>query len=150
MARWDRSRRVGTLAGTLVIRRVTGKLSRETLIAAGMGVVGMCILMLAAFPAIVATMIAAAGIGLGASIAIGRALSAVLQERTPAELRGRVSSVSTSMMSAAQAGAILVGRKWRRIHCRVRRARGSRRLRTERGHAAAHNRFTLYFRRGTY
>jgi len=97
----------GTLTGTLVIGRVARDFSRETLIAAGMGVVGMGILMLAAFSSIAVTLIAAMGIGLGAAIALVAA-SALLNERTPAELRGRVSSVSMSMMSGAQAGAMLV------------------------------------------
>jgi MFS family permease len=95
----------GTLAGTLAIGRLAKRLPRQLLIALGMGVVGLCILGLAILPAIPIAMVAAAGIGLGAALAMVAAAT-VLKERTPAELRGRVSSVSMSLMSAAQAGAM--------------------------------------------
>jgi MFS family permease len=103
---------VGTFAGAVLIgHKAIGRIARngerEILIAAGMGVVGACILLLAAFPAALVTMIATLGIGLGAAVALVAA-SAMIRERAPVELRGRVSSVSLSLMSAAQAGAILV------------------------------------------
>ncbi len=103
---------IGTLAGAVLINhkaigRIARNGEREILIAAGIGVVGACILLLAAFPAALVTMIATLGIGLGAAVALVAA-SAMIRERTPVELRGRVSSVSLSLMSAAQAGAILV------------------------------------------
>ena len=103
---------IGTLVGAVLINhkaigRIARNGEREVLIAAGMGVVGACILLLAAFPAVLMTMIATLGIGLGAAVALVAA-SAMIRERTPVELRGRVSSVSLSLMSAAQAGAILV------------------------------------------
>ncbi len=96
----------GTLAGTLVAGKIVNSCSRQTLIATGMGIVGACILSLALYPSQLGTFVGAAGIGLGASSAM-IAASAVLKEFTPEELRGRVSSVSVSMMSAAQAAAML-------------------------------------------
>jgi hypothetical protein len=103
---------MGTLAGAILmnhrtIDRIARDDEREILIAAGMGVVGACILLLAAFPAAMVAMVATLGIGLGAAVAMVAA-SAMVREWAPAELRGRVSSVSLSLMSAAQAAAILV------------------------------------------
>jgi MFS family permease len=103
---------LGTLAGAMLmnfkaIGRIARNREKENLIAAGMGVVGMSIVLLAAIPAVLVTAIAALGIGLGAAVAIVAA-STMLRERSPVELRGRVSAVSMSLMSAAQAGAILL------------------------------------------
>ena len=106
---------IGTLVGAVLVNlryiRATGRIAqngdRKILIAGGMGAVGGCILLLAAFPAVMVTMVAALGIGLGAAFAMVAA-SATIKEQTPAELRGRVSSVSFSLMSGAQAAAILV------------------------------------------
>jgi DHA3 family macrolide efflux protein-like MFS transporter len=91
---------IGTLAGAVLINhkavgRITQMGDRETLIAAGMGMIGACILLLAVSPAIFTAMMAALGIGLGAAVAM-----------VAAEFRGRVSSVSLSLMSGAQACAI--------------------------------------------
>jgi len=97
----------GTLAGTLIIRKVAAGFSRATLIAAGMGVIGAGILLLAAFPGVPVAIAGAGGIGCGAAIALVAA-STLLRERTPEGLRGRVSSVSTATMSAAQAAAIVL------------------------------------------
>jgi len=97
---------LGTLAGSFAIGRVARHCGRETLIAAGMGIIGAGILVLAAFPAVLVATFASLGIGFGAAMAL-IAASAMLRERTPEELRGRGSSVSMSLMSAAQAGAIL-------------------------------------------
>lgn len=98
---------VGTLAGAVATGPVARRCQREILIVTGMGVVGAFILLLAVFPVVLVAAIATFGIGCGAAIAMVAA-SATLRESTPAELRGRVSSVSFSLMSAAQAGAILL------------------------------------------
>jgi DHA3 family macrolide efflux protein-like MFS transporter len=103
---------MGTLTGALLMNHAAfGRIAqigdRKILIAAGMGMVGGCVLLLAAFPAVMVTMIAALGIGVGAGLALVAA-SAMIKKETPAQLRGRVSSVSFSMMSGAQAAAILV------------------------------------------
>ena len=103
---------IGTLVGAAAmnhkaVARIAQNGEREILIATGMGVVGACILLLAAFPTALVAIIATLGIGLGAAVALVAA-STMIREQTPAELRGRVSSVSLSLMSAAQAAAILV------------------------------------------
>ncbi len=97
---------LGTLAGAGMVGGIGQRHERETLIVAGMGVVGICILLLAVFASAVVSMLAALGIGLGAAVALV-ASSATIRERTPGPLRGRMSSVSLSLMSAAQACAIL-------------------------------------------
>lgn len=96
----------GTFAGTLAIGSVAKRLPRPTLIAGGMGMVGTGILSMAALPSSILAFAAATGIGCGAAMAMVAA-SAALREHTPAELRGRVSSISVSIMSAAQAAAML-------------------------------------------
>ena len=97
---------LGTLVGAGMVRRIAQCYERETSIAAGMGVVGICIFLLAISTSIAVSLVAALGIGLGAAVALV-ASSATIRERTPAPLRGRMSSVSLSLMSAAQAAAIL-------------------------------------------
>ena len=97
----------GTLVGSLTIGKFANRFARQTLIAAGMGVVGFCILSLAAVPSLIVAFPGALGIGCGAAIAMVAA-SAVLKECTPTELRGRVNSVSMALMSAAQAAAMIL------------------------------------------
>ncbi len=103
---------IGTFAGAALTNGTTfgsivRKKERKALIAAGMGVVGAGIVLLAAVPAVGVAMLGSFAIGTGAGIALVAA-SAALKERTPAEFRGRVSSVSTTLLSAAQAAAILL------------------------------------------
>jgi MFS family permease len=102
---------VGMLAGSLFVGRLTQRGTRETpreqMIASGMGLIGLCIFALAALPSVFTALLGAAGIGLGASGALVTA-NAVLRERTPADLRGRVVSVCVATMSAAQAAAIFL------------------------------------------
>ena len=80
------------------------------MIASGLGLIGLCILALAALPSVFTALVGAAGIGFGASGALVTA-NAILREHTPADLRGRVVSVSMAAMSAAQAAAILWGKR---------------------------------------
>jgi MFS transporter, DHA3 family, macrolide efflux protein len=96
----------GTLAGSLAVAKYAHRCLRQTLIAAGMGLVGISILMMAIAPSRSVAFGGALGIGCGAAVAMVAA-SAALKEHTPAALRGRVSSVSVAMMSAAQAAALL-------------------------------------------
>lgn len=132
---------LGALAGSLAIGRMARSCGRETLIAAGMGVVGAAILLIAAFPAALVTGVASVGIGYGASMAL-IAASALLRERTPEELRGRGSSVSMSLMSAAQAGAIVfAGSCTARLGVRAVYALSAAMLLAQPAHR--------YFRRGT-
>jgi len=108
---------LGTLAGSAVV----GKLARgrdaargrnaAPLIGIGMLAVGSAILLLAMFPNRMVALAGAAGIGLGVAVVMVAA-TAMLQGETPAEMRGRVSSGSASVMSMAYGAAITVSGGW--------------------------------------
>jgi MFS family permease len=74
-------------------------------------VVGSAILLLAMFPSRIAALAGAAGIGLGVAIVMVAA-TAMLQGETPAEMRGRVTSGSASVMSISYGGAIIASGGW--------------------------------------
>ena len=108
---------LGTLAGSAVVTRLAR--GREAargrdaapLIGIGMLVVGSAILLLAMFPSRIAALTGAAGIGLGVAVVMVAA-TAMLQGETPAEMRGRVTSGSASVMSISYGGAIIVSGGW--------------------------------------
>ena len=108
---------LGTLAGSAVVTRLAR--GREAargralapLIGVGMLVVGSAILLLAMFPSRIAALAGAAGIGLGVAIVMVAA-TAMLQGETPAEMRGRVTSGSASVMSISYGGAIIASGGW--------------------------------------
>ena len=108
---------LGTLAGSAVVARLARgrELARgrnaAPLIGIGMLVVGSAILLLAIFPNRMAALAGAAGIGLGVAVVMVAA-TAMLQGETPAEMRGRVSSGSASVMSMAYGAAIIVSGGW--------------------------------------
>jgi MFS family permease len=108
---------LGTLAGSAVVTRLArgreAARSRDAapLIGIGMLVVGSAILLLAMFPSRIAALAGAAGIGLGVAVVMVAA-TAMLQGETPAEMRGRVTSGSASVMSISYGGAILVSGGW--------------------------------------
>jgi DHA3 family macrolide efflux protein-like MFS transporter len=108
---------LGTLAGSAVVARLAR--GREAargrnaapLIGIGMLAVGAAILLLAMFPNRMVALAGAAGIGLGVAVVMVAA-TAMLQGETPAEMRGRVSSGSASVMSMAYGAAIIVSGGW--------------------------------------
>lgn len=102
---------LGTLAGSTVVGRLARGRDAAPLIGMGMLVVGSAILLLALFPGRMAALAGAAGIGLGVAMVMVAA-TAMLQGETPAEMRGRVSSGSASVMSMAYVGAIIVSGGW--------------------------------------
>jgi len=108
---------LGTLAGSAVVTRLArgreaaGGRDAAPLIGVGMLVVGSAILLLAMFPSRIAALAGAAGIGLGVAVVMVAA-TAMLQGETPAEMRGRVTSGSASVMSISYGGAILVSGGW--------------------------------------
>jgi MFS family permease len=108
---------LGTLAGSAVVARLARgrELARgrnaAPLIGIGMLVVGSAILLLAIFPSRMAALAGASGIGLGVAVVMVAA-TAMLQGETPAEMRGRVSSGSASVMSMAYGAAIIVSGGW--------------------------------------
>jgi MFS family permease len=108
---------LGTLAGSAVVTRLArgreaaSGLDAAPLIGVGMLVVGSAILLLAMFPSRIAALAGAAGIGLGVAVVMVAA-TAMLQGETPAEMRGRVTSGSASVMSISYGGAIIVSGGW--------------------------------------
>jgi MFS family permease len=102
---------LGTLVGSAVVGRLARGRDAAPLIGIGMLVVGSAILLLAMFPNRMAALAGAAGIGLGVAVVMVAA-TAMLQGETPAEMRGRVSSGSASVMSMAYGGAIIVSGGW--------------------------------------
>jgi len=102
---------LGTLAGSAVVSRLARGRDAAPLIGVGMLVVGSAILLLALFPSRTAALAGAAGIGLGVAMVMVAA-TAMLQGETPAEMRGRVSSGSASVMSIAYGAAIVVSGGW--------------------------------------
>jgi MFS transporter, DHA3 family, macrolide efflux protein len=102
---------LGTLAGSAAVTRLARGRKTAALIGVGMLVVGSAILLLAMFPSRIAALAGAAGIGLGVAIVMVAA-TAMLQGETPAEMRGRVTSGSASVMSISYGGAIIVSGGW--------------------------------------
>jgi MFS family permease len=108
---------LGTLAGSVVVgrlargREVARGRGAAPLIGIGMLVVGSAILLLAAFPSRIAALVGAAGIGSGVAMVMVAA-TAMLQGETPAEMRGRVSSGSASVISMAYGAAIVLSGGW--------------------------------------
>jgi predicted MFS family arabinose efflux permease len=102
---------LGTLAGSALVGRLARGRDASPLIGLGMLLVGSAILLLAVFPILTVALAGAAGIGLGVALVMVAA-TAMLQGETPAEMRGRVSSGSASVMSLAYGAAILVSGGW--------------------------------------
>jgi len=96
----------GTLAGSVLVGTFARIKDPESWLGAGLCSVGGFIALLAAFPGRAVAMSSFFGIGVGAAVAM-TACATLLQGRTPDEMRGRVSSVSSSLMSMAQGAAIL-------------------------------------------
>lgn len=93
----------GTLAGSLVLR--AGSRDPRRLIGGGMAGVGASILLIAVVPTTGAALLGSACMGIGVAVVM-IAASAMLQGETPAELRGRVSGASASLMALAQLAAL--------------------------------------------
>jgi len=98
----------GTILGALLIGRFGQKQSRLFLVALGILGLGVNVLILAAFSSVPAT--TACSLGLGLSVACVLIPSqTLLQEESPSDILGRVSSTSMSLMTAAQLASFLIG-----------------------------------------
>ena len=92
---------VGMIAGTLAVRRFAMERSKTHMVVVGMLGNGVGILALAAFPTVAAA--AAGTVIVGVSVAfIIVAAQTILQQETPMELVGRVSSSAMSLIAFAQ------------------------------------------------
>ena len=102
---------LGTVVGSALVTRLARGREAASLIGVGMLVVGSAILLLAMLPSRIAALAGATGIGLGVAIVMVAA-TAMLQGETPAEMRGRVTSGSASVMSISYGGAIIMSGGW--------------------------------------
>jgi len=97
----------GMLTGGFVITKVAHRFpDKAKIIVAGLFFCGVSIAFIAAFGNIVASVIGCIGVGLSSSMLIVPAM-ALMQGQVPAEMRGRVTSSSMSLMTLAQGAALL-------------------------------------------
>ena len=98
---------LGMLAGGSVITRFAHLFpEKPKLIVSGLFFCGVSIAFIAAFGNALASVIGCIGVGLSSSLLIVPAM-ALMQGQVPAEMRGRVSSSSMSLMTLAQGAALL-------------------------------------------
>jgi len=97
----------GMLAGGLVVTPLARRIQQKAhLITAGILLCGVCIAAIAWIPNRGAALAGCVGIGVGASLLTIAAMT-LLQGQVPAEMRGRVSSSSMSLISISQGVALL-------------------------------------------
>lgn len=82
-------------------------LSRPRLVSAGLLGMGVSILVMTVFSSVPATVAGAFALGLGVAFILIPSM-ALLQEATPVELRGRVTSTTTSLFTLSQGIALLI------------------------------------------
>jgi DHA3 family macrolide efflux protein-like MFS transporter len=92
---------VGIIAGTQLIRHFAHEKSKGHLVILGLVGIGISIMLMAAFANIPVTMVATLGIGFWVGFLIVPT-QVLLQEETPKEMLGRVSSSLMSVMSISQ------------------------------------------------
>jgi MFS transporter, DHA3 family, macrolide efflux protein len=97
---------VGTIVGSLFVRKLAVKRSRTHLVTAGIGGTGLFVLLMAIFNDIPATVAGCLGLGFSVAFILIPAFT-LMQEETPPEMRGRVSSSSISLITFAQGTALL-------------------------------------------
>jgi MFS transporter, DHA3 family, macrolide efflux protein len=100
---------VGMLIGTQLVRRLVQHMEHETLVLAGIGGIGVGVLLLGAVPYVAATIAATFTIGFAFG-AIMVPAQTLLQRETPHAMLGRVSSTMMSFVFLAQVlGLVLSG-----------------------------------------
>lgn len=100
---------VGMIFGTLFINRFARTRSKSRLVIEGLLGIGLSVVLMAAFPSVWLTALANFGIGIGAAL-IMIPSQTLIQQETPMELVGRVSSSVWSLLSVAQlVGLVLSG-----------------------------------------
>jgi MFS family permease len=102
---------IGTLAGSTLLARWGTRKEPEQWIAIGMASVGSAILLMAAIGSRSLALTASAILGFGVAMVM-TGCTALLQGKTPAELRGRVSGASASLASTAQLAAMTLSATW--------------------------------------
>ncbi|MBI1788137.1 MAG: MFS transporter [Acidobacteria bacterium] len=98
---------LGTILGSLLVARVARKASRAHLVTIGILGNGIFIFLLAFFHTSVTTIACCLGVGFSVAFILIPA-STLMQEETPQEMRGRVSSSSMSLIALAQGVALVL------------------------------------------
>ncbi len=102
---------LGSVAGALVVMRVSCQRAPACLLSLGMAGIGAAIFLLAAFRRQPVTLTCSFTIGVSVAVIVVTA-TALLQGETPVEMRGRVSSSSAAMMALAQMVALVFAGGW--------------------------------------
>lgn len=98
---------IGTISGALLIGKFGQGWSKLHLVMLGILGLGGNVLALAGLSSVVATLVCSLGLGLSVACVLVPSQT-LLQEESPPEILGRVSSTSMSLMTAAQLAALLI------------------------------------------
>lgn len=98
---------IGMIAGSQILPRLATRISKPHLVLYGLNGMGLAVLLTAVFQRISTTALAMLGLGFAAAFIMISA-STLMQQETPHELLGRVSSSMMCMMAVAQVVAMFV------------------------------------------
>jgi MFS family permease len=98
---------IGMIAGSQILPRLARRVSKPQLVLYGLNGMGLAVLLTAVFQRISTTALAMLGLGFAAAFIMISA-STLMQQETPHELLGRVSSSMMCMMAVAQVVAMFV------------------------------------------
>ena len=98
---------IGMIAGSQILPRLARRISKPHLVVYGLNGMGLAVLLTAVFERVSTTALAMLGLGFAAAFIMISA-STLMQQETPHELLGRVSSSMMCMMAVAQVVAMFV------------------------------------------
>ena len=98
---------VGTILGSLFIAKFGGRYSKVNLVALGIFAMGLSVLIMAALSKVAVVVACSLLLGLGVAYVLVPSQT-LIQEETPHEMLGRVTSTSMSLMTVAQLFSFLV------------------------------------------
>lgn len=98
---------VGTILGSLFIAKSGGRYSKVNLVALGIFAMGLSVLIMAALSKVAVVVACSLLLGLGVAYVLVPSQT-LIQEETPHEMLGRVTSTSMSLMTVAQLFSFLV------------------------------------------
>ncbi len=97
---------VGVIAGLPIMSRVAKSISRPSLVIVGLAGIGVCVLFLTAIGSIWSSVVGTLGIGISVAF-IFVPTQVLMQEATPKEMLGRISSSMMSVMTLSQTIALV-------------------------------------------